>query len=65
MNNCPLLVFANKIDISNISTRDLISKLGLDKILRRDWHLQPSCALTGEGLSEGFEWLGKMVNKTK
>lgn len=53
------------MDVSTVSTRDLILQLGLDKVGKREWHLQPSCALTGDGLSEGFEWLGKMVNKSK
>lgn len=33
--------------------------------LRREWYLQPSCALTGNGLCEGLEWLAKAVTNKK
>jgi hypothetical protein len=34
-------------------------------LLRRQWHLQPCCALNGDGLVEGFEWLRKNLKSGK
>jgi ADP-ribosylation factor protein 1 len=63
--NAPLLVFANKVDISNMTTPEVVSSMGLQN-LRREWYVQPTCALSGSGLCEGFEWLSKEVkNKRK
>lgn len=53
MKNVPVLVFANKMDISTYQTREIVQMLGLHQ-LRRQWHLQPCCALSGDGLVEGF-----------
>lgn len=55
----PLLVFANKRDLSNEITLDEIQdKLGLNELdSSYKWHLQPSSAIQGEGLQEGFKWL--------
>jgi hypothetical protein len=57
--NVPLLVFANKIDIHH-DTADmhtLVDKLSLSKLQNRSWLLQRCSALTGEGISEGLEWI--------
>ena len=29
----------------------------LNEIKHHDWHIQSCCALTGEGLDEGLDWL--------
>lgn len=54
-----LLVFANKQDLPHSAKpAELIEHLSLHTIAGdREWLLQPSNALTGEGLAEGFEWL--------
>jgi len=53
-----LLVFANKQDLPNaIATDTLRDILGLDNLRYRQWHIQPSCALTGDGLHDGLDWL--------
>ncbi|KAK0428276.1 hypothetical protein QR680_010708 [Steinernema hermaphroditum] len=58
LRDVPLLVFANKSDLLEESdTSDMTCKLGLPKIKNRKWHVQSSCALTGEGVQEGLEWL--------
>lgn len=58
MKDVPILVLSNKMDIATLKTRDIVERLGLH-LMRRNWHLQPCCALNGEGLIEGFEWLRK------
>ena len=51
----PVLVFANKMDVSPLKPKEIVKKLGIHK-MRREWQLQPFCGLNGEGLVEGFEW---------
>jgi hypothetical protein len=46
------------MDIATLKPLEIVQKLGLHQ-LRRQWHLQPCCALNGDGLIEGFEWLRK------
>jgi ADP-ribosylation factor protein 1 len=29
----------------------------------RDWHVQEACALTGEALYDGFNWLSEKLKK--
>lgn len=54
----PLLVFANKQDLVDVMTPvEVAEELGLHKCRNRDWYIQGSSALSGEGLFEGLEWL--------
>ena len=64
LKNVPVLVFANKMDVSPLKPKEIVEKLGLHK-MRREWQLQPCCGLNGEGLVEGFEWLNKETKKAK
>jgi ADP-ribosylation factor-like protein 5B len=61
-----LLVFANKQDVKDRMTADEIAReLRLQSVRTHQWHIQPCCALTGEGLYEGIDWIaGKVTNKT-
>mmetsp|Transcript_84324 Transcript_84324/g.247328 ORF Transcript_84324/g.247328 Transcript_84324/m.247328 type:complete len:231 (+) Transcript_84324:93-785(+) len=53
-----LLVFANKQDLPNaMNVPELTEKLGLSSLEHRQWHIQSSCAVSGDGLSEGLDWL--------
>ena len=61
-----LLVFANKQDLPNpMSTTELTDKLGLLALRKRVWHIQASCALTGDGLQEGLAWMHAQHSKPK
>ena len=60
LQGAPLLVFANKQDLSNAaSVNEVTDMLGLNKILQKDrkWHIEASCGTTGDGINEGFNWL--------
>merc|ERR1712217_468655 len=58
-----LLVFANKQDTPNaMAAAEVTDKLGLHSVRQRSWHVQSSCALTGDGLYEGLEWLAHELN---
>ncbi len=60
----PILVLANKQDLPHaMKTTDVAQKLGLNELGRRPWHVQGICALTGDGLYEGLDALGKMVKE--
>ncbi|KAG0276442.1 hypothetical protein BGZ96_003277, partial [Linnemannia gamsii] len=53
-----LLVFANKQDLPNaMSAAEITDKLGLHDIRQRQWHIQATCATSGDGIYEGLEWL--------
>ena len=64
MANCPVLVFANKMDLSKLRPVSIVERLGLHKS-KGSWHLQPCCALNGDGVVEGFEWMRKELRNRK
>ena len=54
----PLLVFSNKVDIpQSLNTTEVTDKLCLHKHRGREWFIQATCAVTGEGIVDGLEWL--------
>ena len=59
LKNASLLVFANKQDLKAMKVSELTEKLGLISLNSRNWnwYIQASCALTGDGLYEGLDWL--------
>lgn len=49
---------ANKQDLPDAMTvAELSDVLQLHTIKGHEWHIQASCALTGEGLWEGLSWV--------
>ena len=60
----PILLLANKQDLpSALDECKIEAALGLKKEFGTNfqWHLQPICAITGEGLDEGMEMLHDMI----
>lgn len=58
MKDCPLLIFANKKDQEGtMENSEVESRLQLNKLPCKKWHVQRSCAISGEGLIEGVDWL--------
>ncbi|KXZ42867.1 hypothetical protein GPECTOR_114g318 [Gonium pectorale] len=54
----PILVYANKQDLRDaMSVEELTGALMLHSIRNHDWHIQACCALTGEGLLDGINWV--------
>ena len=53
----PLLIFANKCDIANITLEKIKNDLGLAEIKTRKCNIFASNAVKGIGLMEGFDWL--------
>src|SRR5262245_59972449 len=61
-----LLVFANKQDLPNaLSVAEIVDKMHLSSLTSRKWHVQSSCATTGDGLYEGLEWLSNTLNNKR
>uniref|UniRef100_A0A3Q3BCP1 ADP-ribosylation factor-like protein 4A n=1 Tax=Kryptolebias marmoratus TaxID=37003 RepID=A0A3Q3BCP1_KRYMA len=63
----PVLVVANKQDLRHCLGLDEIEKLLALKELgpATPWHLQPSCAIIGDGLNEGLDKLYDLVLKRR
>ncbi|XP_064456380.1 ADP-ribosylation factor-like protein 5B [Ornithodoros turicata] len=53
-----VLIFANKQDLKGcMSPTEISEQLSLTSIKKNRWHIQACCALTGEGLYQGLEWV--------
>lgn len=63
MRNVPVVLLANKQDKPGALTAEDVTRLFKVKKLccDRNWYVQPCCALTGDGLSEGFRKLTEFV----
>ena len=60
-----VLILANKQDMGVMSVAELTDKLALHTLRGREWYIQGTCALTGDGLSEGFDWLSMATSKKR
>lgn len=59
-----LLVFANKQDQPTaLSVSEISKALGLVELKDRSWSIMGSSAITGEGLTEGLDWLANVVKE--
>lgn len=59
-----LLIFSNKQDLPNaMSTAEISEKLGLNSLRSRTWYIQATCAVQGQGLYEGLDWLSNELSK--
>lgn len=56
------LVLANKQDLADaMSAHEISEGLELHAIKSHEWHIQGACALTGEGLDEGLDWIAARI----
>lgn len=59
-----VLIYANKQDIKgSMSVAEISEQLNLTSIKDHGWHIQACCALTGEGLYQGLEWITSQIRK--
>nr|CAB3447607.1 unnamed protein product [Digitaria exilis] len=64
MLNSVILVFANKQDMKGAMTpMEVCEGLGLYDLKNRTWHIQGSCAVKGDGLYEGLDWLASTLKE--
>ena len=52
------------MDMAVLSIPEMTEKLGLSS-LRREWYIQGTCAITGDGLFEGLDWMVKALKNKK
>jgi len=58
LNKAAVLIFANKQDLKgSMSAAEISQQLNLTSIKTHRWQIQACCALTGEGLFQGLEWI--------
>jgi ADP-ribosylation factor protein 1 len=60
-----ILILANKQDLGEMSIPEMTEKLGLHTLRNREWYMQGTCALSGDGLTDGMDWLCKTISKKK
>jgi len=48
-----------------MSPREVCEGLGLFDLKNRKWHMQGTCALRGDGLYEGLDWLSTTLKERK
>ena len=67
MKGVPFVVLANKQDMQNaMSSLELIEELGLRKYNgRHEWHVHATCAVTGEGIFEAMDGIGRLIKQRK
>ncbi|CAI0561288.1 unnamed protein product [Linum tenue] len=66
MLNSVILVFANKQDMKGAMTPAEVGQgLGLFELKNRKWHIQGTCALKGDGLYEGLDWLSSTLKEMR
>lgn len=59
-----VLIFANKQDLKGaMSSAEISQLLNLTSIKDHGWHIQACCALTGEGLYQGLEWITNHIRR--
>ncbi|TPP60455.1 ADP-ribosylation factor [Fasciola gigantica] len=60
----PLLFLSNKMDkTGSLSASQVAQALGLEKIRNKSWNIISSNAISGEGVSEGLDWLCEKLQK--
>merc|ERR1719382_746042 len=66
LKHASLLVLANKQDIVGCrNAGEVAEDLSLHTIRTHEWQIQSCCALTGEGLQKGLEWIATRIRARK
>lgn len=66
LQNAILLVIANKQDMPDaLSASEVREKLKLNEIRERPWFVQSACAVKGQGLFEGLDWMATQIKQKK
>eukprot|EP01018_Ginkgo_biloba_P005717 Gb_01290 [translate_table: standard] len=65
LRDAKVLVFANKSDLPKaVPMAELSEKLQLHVVKQQKWYIQSCCAVTGEGLYEGLDWLSSAIKNS-
>ena len=67
MRNVPVVVIANKQDLSNaVNVDQLVTRLNLNNLPKtHKWFIQGACAINGDGIWEAIRELAEMIKKQK
>ena len=66
MRGVAVLVYANKQDLPGaMGGSEVADKLGLHRVRDREWYVQATCGVSGDGLFEGLNWLADAVNRRR
>jgi len=58
LNKSSVLIYANKQDVAgSMTAADISNELNLTSVKTHRWQIQSCCALTGQGLQQGLEWM--------
>lgn len=64
MGDIPLLVFANKQDLAEAEPLEtIIEAFSLRSLADHEWQIQPCCAVTGNGITDGLKDFSEMVKR--
>lgn len=58
-------VFCGFIQKGAMTPMEVCEGLGLYDLKTRKWHIQGTCALKGDGLYEGLDWLASTLKEHK
>ena len=59
-----VLILANKQDMPTaMNCAEMTEELALHKLKQPKWFIQATCAVSGDGLYEGLDWLSKNIPK--
>lgn len=62
LENACVLVYANKQDIKNsLTPQEVTEKLQMNTLKNRKWMVQGTSATEGTGLTEGLDWVAKVL----
>eukprot|EP00624_Nannochloropsis_granulata_P004241 evm.model.NODE_31236_length_39405_cov_67.395760.6 len=63
LRNTVLLIYANKTDYEHSMTpAEIVEGLDVKRVVGdRKWFIQKTCAISGQGLREGLEWLSRAL----
>lgn len=66
LRDASVLVYANKQDLPGaMRASELADKLRLRDLRSGRWFIQSACAVSGDGIYEGLDWLSKAVQQQK
>ena len=64
MRGVPVVIFANKQDLPGaLPPSEVANKLGMNQVRGRDWYVQGTCAVSGDGIYEGMHELARLVKE--
>lgn len=66
LRNSLLLVIANKQDLKEaLPVQEIAKRLNLARFKNREWHIQGTSLITGDGVYEGMDWLATKIKQMK